>query len=85
MKPWYIVASSSGESIVVDGVDEPRQNLTLRLSYLLAPMACILRSDASPYKRHDKNPIKADESFSFVLFSFQSRNPKQLDKGSKIR
>lgn len=23
MKLWYIVASSSGESIVVDGVDEP--------------------------------------------------------------
>lgn len=84
MKQWYIVASSSGESIFADGVDEPRQNLMLRLSYLLAPMACIIYSHTSPYKYHDKNPIKADESFSFVLFSFQSKNPKQQDKGSKI-
>lgn len=31
MKPWYIVASCSGESIFVDAVGEPRQNLMLRL------------------------------------------------------
>lgn len=84
MKPWYIVVSSSGGSIFADGVDERRQNQMLRLAYLLAPMACIVHSHTSPYKYHDKNPIKADESFSFVLFSFQSKNPKQQGKGSKI-
>lgn len=74
MKLWYIVAISSGQSIFVERLDEPRQNLMLRLSYLLALVACI---STSLYIHHDKNPIKADESFSFVLFNFQSKNPKQ--------
>lgn len=84
MKPWYIGVSSSGESIFVDGVDEPRQNLMLRLSYLLVRMPGIIHLHTSLYKYHDKNPIEADESFSFVLFGFQSKNPKKQDKGSKI-
>lgn len=84
MTPWYIVASSSGESVLVGGVSEPGQNLMLRLSYLFPLMAYIVPSHTGPYKYHYKNPTTADQSFSFVLFTIQSKNPKQQGKGSKI-
>lgn len=38
----------------------------------------------SPLKCHDKNPVTADDSFSFVLFGFQSKSPKHEKRGSKI-
>ena len=47
-------------------------------------VACIVHSHAGFYKYHCNNPSKTDGSFCFVLFSFQSKNPKQQDKGSKI-
>lgn len=84
MTPWYIVASCSGESVLVHGVCEPGQNLMLRLSYLFAMMAYIVHSHPGPYKYRDKSPVTANQSFSFVLFSIQSKNPKQQDKGFQI-
>lgn len=41
---WHVAASSSSESTSVHRVDDSRQNLVLRLSNLLAPVACIIHS-----------------------------------------
>nr|XP_021145966.1 glutamate receptor 3 isoform X1 [Columba livia] len=47
-------------------------------------MAYIVHSHPGPYKYRDKSPVTANQSFSFVLFSIQSKNPKQQDKGFQI-
>lgn len=79
VKPWYIVVPSSGESAFADGVNEHRQNLVLRLSHLLALMACITHSHIGIAETLTntmvKIPLKLMTAFSLSCSVFKAKIP----------